>query len=85
LINVRLSSPSKFNLLKIRLSLIFVLLLFSCTLSVLMFQDRGVLIAIWRTSSVVYTFVYTVFTLFIIVAVGFLIYWKLRPELWRKK
>lgn len=85
LINIRLSSPSKFSLLKFRLSLSFVLLLFVCALSVLMFQDRGVLMAIWRTSTVVYTFVYTICSLFIVGAVCWLIYWKLRPELWREK
>lgn len=85
LINIRLSSPSKFSLLKFRLSLSFVLLLFVCALSVLMFQDRGMLMAIWRTSPVEYTFVYSGCSFTIITAVAFLIYWKLRPELWRKK
>lgn len=81
----RLTPHSKVNALMQRLSLVFVILLFVTALSVLMFQDRDELIAIWRTSPLIYTFVYSICSLIIIAAIACLTYWKLRPELWSRK
>jgi hypothetical protein len=84
LINIRMTRRSKFNPLKVRLSLSFVLVLFVC-LCVLMFQDRLVLINLWRCSPVMYSFVYCVIALLVVVAIIGLVYWKLRPGQWKDR
>lgn len=62
----------------------FVLLLFVCLLSILMFQDGEVLVALWRESPILYSFVYAASAVFIVSGVAGLIYWKLRPKLWKQ-
>ena len=76
---------SKVNALMQRLSLVFVLLLFMFLLSALMFQDRGELVAIWRSSPIAYTFVYAICSLIVVAIIACLTHWKLRPELWSRK
>jgi hypothetical protein len=39
-----------------KISLIFVILLFAICLSTLMFQDRSVLVSLWKQSPVSYSF-----------------------------
>jgi|SRR5271155_37762 len=82
-INIRLTPRSRFNGLKLRLSLSFVLLLFASLFSVLMFQDRLVLTALWRCSPVGYSLLYSICALLIGAAIIGLITWKLRPERWK--
>lgn len=80
LINIKMTPRSKFNRLKLRLSLSFVLVLFVCLFCVLMFQDRLVLLALWGFSPVMYSFIYCVCILFLVGALIGIIHWKLRPR-----
>jgi glucose-6-phosphate-specific signal transduction histidine kinase len=85
LINIRSTPRSKYNPLKLRLFLIFVLFLFASFLSTLMYQDRVVLKALWRDNPVLYSFVYFLSGALVVAGVVGLVYWKLRPELWKGK
>lgn len=83
LINIKMTPRSKFNRLKLQLSLSFVLVLFVCLSSVLMFQDRVVLLALWESSPVIYSFIYSICVLSMVGALIGIIHWKLRPRQWK--
>ncbi len=70
--------------LTIRISLIFVLLLFAFTISCTMYQDRGVLLSLWERSPVLYSLLYLIGGALILAGIAALVYWKLRPALWRR-
>lgn len=83
LVNITISSRRRYAGLKLRLSLIFSIALFTYLILSLLFQDRLVLSAIWHSGPVLYSFVYSVAGVSVLVGVVGLAYWKLRPELWR--
>ncbi len=70
--------------LKLRLSLIFSIALFTYLICSLMFQDRLLLAAIWQANPVLYSIVYSVAVFFVLCGVLALGYWQLRPGLWRR-
>jgi hypothetical protein len=83
-LNARISQKTGFTPQKQRIALTFCPLLFAfCT--VVVWQDRAVLIALWRTSQVVYSVVYASCGLSVVAGVAGLIRWKLRPSLWRRQ
>jgi hypothetical protein len=83
-VNIRMRPQAKSNELWQRLSLSFVLLLLASLLAVFTFQDRAVFAAIWRTSPVAYSFIYSISGLLVAGGIAFLAYRKLRPELWSR-
>jgi hypothetical protein len=83
LVNIKLSRRT-YSGLKLRLSLIFVMVLFGYLICSLMFQDREALEAIWRSSPVFYSLVYSLGAIFVVCGIVALTYWKLRPEMWRR-
>jgi uncharacterized membrane protein YcjF (UPF0283 family) len=85
LLNLKFGRYGRFKALLQRLSLTFVLLLFATDLIWLMLQDRTVLKALWQENSVFYSLAYSVSSVLVIAGVAALAYWKLRPELWRRK
>jgi glucose-6-phosphate-specific signal transduction histidine kinase len=85
LINIRFTPRSKFNALKLRFSLTFVLLLFAYLIGNLMYQDRAVLLSLWADSPILYSLVYTLSGVLVLTSIIAVYYWKLRPELWRRK
>jgi apolipoprotein N-acyltransferase len=85
MINIRMTPRSKFNSLKFRLSLSFVIALFVWLLSSLLLEDKRVLIALWIASPVLYSFLYSLSCLLVVAAVIGLLYWKLRPEKWKDR
>lgn len=85
LINIRFTPRSKYNALKLRIFLVFVLFLFVFLLSGLMYQDRAVLKALWQHHPIFYSFAYFLSGALLVVGVAGLAYLKLRPELWRGK
>jgi hypothetical protein len=85
LINIRFTPRSKYNALKLRMFLVFVLFLFVFLLSSLMCQDRAVVKALWQDNPVLYSLAYFLSGALIVAGVAGLVYWKLRPELWRGK
>ncbi len=82
-INLRLTRSNKFKGLKFRLSLSFVLLLFLCLSSVLMFQDRSTLIMLWNASPAAWSALYGASVFITVSVIVGLAYWQLRPEKWR--
>lgn len=84
LANIKISSRRKYAGLKLRLSLIFSIALFTYLITSLMFQDRVVLASVWKDNPVLYSFVYSVGGVLVLVGISTLAYWKLRPELWRQ-
>lgn len=85
LINIRFTPRSKYNALKLRIFLVFVLFLFVFLLSSLMCQDRAVLKALWQDNPVLYSFAYFLSGAAVVAGVAGLVFWKLRPDLWRGK
>jgi len=85
LINTRFTPRSKYNALKLRLFLIFLLFLFVFLLTSLMYQDRAVLKALLQDNPVLYSFSYFTSGALVVAGLAGLVYWKLRPELWRGK
>jgi hypothetical protein len=69
--------------LKLRLSLVFALALFTYLICSLMFQDRLLLVSIWQANPVLYSFVYSVAVCLVLCGVLALGCWQLRPGLWR--
>jgi len=83
-VNAKISQKAGFTPQKQRIALTFSLLLFVfCTATIV--QDRSVLLALWKCDPVYYSAVYAMCGSFTVGVIAFLIYWKLRPELWRKK
>src|ERR1039457_1636522 len=85
LMNIRFTPRSKYNALKLRIFLVFVLFLFVFLLSSLMYQDRAVLKALLQDNPVLYSFAYFTSGALVVAGLAGLVYWKLRPELWRGK
>ena len=83
LINIRFTPRSKYNALKLRIFLVFLLFLFAFLVSSLMYQDRAVLKALWQDNPILYSLVYLLNGALVVAGVAVLVYWKLRPELWR--
>lgn len=83
-INAKISQKTGFTPHKQRIALTFSLLLFGfCTFTIV--QDHSVFLALWKTSPVYYSTLYALGGLLTIVVLVGLIYWKLRPSLWRKR
>ena len=82
---LRFTGRSKVDSLMQRFSLIFVLALFVVFLTALMFQDRSVLIELWRQNPLLFSFVYAAFVIVMATGIVALCYWKLRPSLWKKQ
>jgi hypothetical protein len=85
LLHTKSYPSSKWIGLQQRLSLAFLLLLFGFLLCGLLYQDRSVLIALWRSSPVASSVAYATSVLSILAGLGGLIFWKLRPELWNRQ
>lgn len=83
-INAKISQKTGFTPQKQRIALTFSLLLFGFCMFT-MVQDRSVLLALWRTSPAYYSTLYTLGGFLTIAVVTGLIYWKLRPSLWRRR
>jgi hypothetical protein len=49
-----------------------------------MVQDRMILIGLWRENPVFYSLVYSIGSAVGVLGLGALIYWRLRPKLWRR-
>lgn len=64
--------------------LAFVILLFMFSICTVTVQDRAILVSLWQMSPVLYSFAYSVGGVLVLVGIGALVYWKLRPELWRR-
>jgi hypothetical protein len=77
-------SRQKYAELKLRLSLVFVIALFAYLICTLTFQDSSILKAIWAGSPIFYSLVYSLLILLVLFGIGALIYWKLRPIMWRR-
>ena len=71
--------------LRQRLVFVFLLALFAYMFVELMYQDRAVVVALWEQNPVEYTLIYSVVYLLTLAGIFALIYFKLRPELWRDK
>jgi hypothetical protein len=69
---------------RMRLVLSLAILLFTFSLCAITVQDRAILIYLWKGSPVLYSFVYFVGGALVLVGIGASVYWKLRPELWRR-
>jgi len=83
-INAKISQKTGFTPLKQRIALTFSLLLFVfCMITIV--QDHSVLLALWRSSPIYYSVMYATCILLTVAVVSGLVYWKLRPELWRRK
>jgi hypothetical protein len=63
--------------------LAFSIAIFLYLICSLMFQDRLVLVSLWQSDRVLYSFVYFAAGLLTLAGLGVLVYWKLRPDLWR--
>jgi glucose-6-phosphate-specific signal transduction histidine kinase len=85
LLNIRFTPRSKYNALKLRLFLIVVLLMFAYCVSSVISQDSTVLKSLWLGNPVLYSFVYLLSGTLVIAGISSLLYWKLRPQLWRGK
>ena len=85
LLNIRFTPRSKYNALKLRLFLIVVLLMFAYCVSSVISQDSAVLKALWQDNPILYSFVYSLSSILLLIGIAALVYWKLRPELWRRK
>jgi uncharacterized membrane protein YcjF (UPF0283 family) len=82
-LNAKMSQKTGFTPQKQRLALLFSLGLFVfCTITIV--QDRRVLVDLWLSSPLLYSVVYAVSVLVVLGGIGFLIYSKLRPSLWRR-
>ena len=87
LANIAISSARgnrKYAGLKRRLSFIFSIVLFLYLICSLMFQDRSVLMSLWQGNRVFYSLVYSASGFLTFAGLGVLVYWKLRPNLWRQ-
>ena len=85
LINIRFTPRSKYNALKLRIFLVFVLFLFVSLLSSLIYKDRAVVKALWQDNPVLCSLAYFLSGALVVAGVASLVYWKLRPELWRDR
>jgi hypothetical protein len=81
-VNRRFARQSKSYLMTTQLVLTCMLLTFVWMLCALMYQDRGVLRAIWSQRPVFYSFVYISFGILAAGVVVAMAYWKLRPDKW---
>jgi formate hydrogenlyase subunit 3/multisubunit Na+/H+ antiporter MnhD subunit len=84
LVNIKLWPGNKSTGLKVRLAIIYAIALFGFLIFPLMFQDRYILAAIWRRDPVLFSVVYMASVILIAGGIISLVYWKLRPQLWRR-
>jgi hypothetical protein len=82
---LKLVGRHRFNYLAWRVALMIGLVGFVVFLTTTTYQDRSVLIELWRQNPLFYSFVYVLFVMAVAVGVAFICYWKLRPSLWRKQ
>lgn len=82
--NSRLPWNRRDSAFRMRLILSLAILLLTFSLCTMMIQDRAILISLWNESPILYSFVYSVGGTLILVGIGALVYWKLRPVLWRQ-
>ncbi len=80
-LNVKFSNY-KYDTLMLRLSLSFCVLGFVVFFSSLMWEDRDVLAALWRASPTRYSAIFASSAVLILGILAFLVWSKLRPELW---
>ena len=81
-INRKWSRSTSYDRLLLRLGLFFSLLLFLTSFTVLMYQDRTVLYALWQSSPLLYSVVYGGSAILIASALTWIVHSKLRPSLW---
>jgi hypothetical protein len=72
------------NLLR-RISIAFILLAFVYLISNLMYQDRAVLVELWRSNPAAFSFVYTAGAILVVAGLVIVAYTQLRPGLWRQE
>lgn len=82
--NSRLPFNSWDREFRMKLTLTFSVSLFLLTISVILIQDRTILVDLWKDGPILYSFVYLICSTLAISGIASLIYWKLRPQLWRK-
>jgi hypothetical protein len=82
--NSRLPLNRNDSAFRMRLILSLAILLFTFSLCAIMVQDRAILISLWKESPILYSFVYLVGSVLVLVGIYALVYWKLRPGLWRQ-
>ena len=83
LVNIKVSSRRN-SAVRFRWCLLYAVVLFIVLICTLTFQDRAILRMIWQSAPVVYSLLYSLFVCIVIAGVSALIYWKLRPEMWRR-
>lgn len=69
----------------VRLTLAFSALLFLFTICVMMIQDRQILVDIWKSRPIFYSFIYLICGSLTISSLAALTYWQLRPKIWRRR
>jgi heme A synthase len=84
LVNVRLTRDRQSRDLKLRVMLSFLLALFLVLLGAAVVQNRVALAELWSADPTLYSFVYVGSCVVVIACVGFVFYWKLRPQLWKR-
>jgi amino acid transporter len=84
LANSRLPWNRSDSAFRMRLILTLAILLFTFSICTVLVQDRAILANLWQMSPVLYSFVYSVGCALLLVGIGALVYWKLRPKLWRR-
>lgn len=83
LVNIRLTRDPQSRNLRLRVMLSFLLALFLALLGTALVQNRSVLAELWNANSILYSLVYAGGGALVIAGVALVVYWKLRPQLWR--
>jgi hypothetical protein len=81
--NSRLRWNRRDSAFRIRLVLTLAILLFLFAICTVIVQDRIILVGLWQESPVFWSLVYSIGNILGLLGIGALIYWKLRPKLWR--
>jgi hypothetical protein len=81
--NSRFPSNRQSRGLRSRLVILFALLSFLFCIITFSVQDRATLIDFWRGSPLLYSLVYFLCAITCVLGIVRLIFWKLRPKLWR--
>jgi len=81
--NIRIASRSRYNGLKLRLSLLFAIALFGYSICNLMYQDRYMLLSFWQQNRLLATLIYVGSCCATLLGIIALINWKLRPTMWK--
>jgi amino acid transporter len=82
--NSRLPWNRRDSAFRMRLVLSLAILFLTFGLCTIMVQDRPILINLWKWNPVLYSIVFLIGGALVLVGIGALVYWKLRPELWRR-